>query len=337
MRCILHIGTEKTGTTALQYALRAQREALSALGVFYANALGELNSRHLAAAFSAFADSDAFLITHGLTDPAKFARWRERTLSEIRDEISLASERHDTYVLSSEHFSSRVLIDNDVIELAQFLSSQFSEIRVVCYLRRQDEMAVSRINEQLRAGFPKMDFPSIRGDGPLPRLYDYFGLFKRWSFAFGSASVQFRIFDRAELVGGDIVSDFSQTQLGVPIEIGFEASPNASLSATAQLALKMFNEVMGPESRTHVARQRRALVKYLEKVATGPGYKPARARAMDFYGHFRQGNNGLSTVYFNREHLFHERFDGYPEYEVKPDVREASSLLREYFECLYLS
>jgi len=336
MRCIVHIGTEKTGTTALQSALRGQRDFLSEHGIFYAGAPGDLNSRRLAAVFTPFRVSDDFLVRHDLAEPEKFVAWRDRTLSEFCDEIEAAGERHDTYVLSSEHFSSRMLTDEAVIELAQFLSAQFVEIRVVCYLRRQDEMAVSRMNESLRAGFPQRHFPTIKGDGPLPQLYDYFGMFKRWSSAFGDASIHFRIFERSELLGGDILTDFSQTQLGVSIEIGEEATQNVSLSANAQLALMMFNEFIGPESRLHVAKQRRELAKYLGNVATGSGYKPARTRAIEFYEHFREGNNCLSTEYFNRERLFHERFDGYPECEPDPDVRAASSLLSEYFEHRFL-
>jgi hypothetical protein len=336
MRCVLHIGTEKTGTTALQSALSGLRDSLSEQGMFYAGAPGDLNSRRLAAVFTPFRVSDDFLVRHDLAEPEKFLAWRDRTLSEFCDEIEAAGERHDTYVLSSEHFSSRVLTDEAVIELAQFLSTRFSEVRVVCYLRRQDEMAVSRINEGLRAGFPRRQFPTTKGGGRLPPLYDYYGIFKRWSLAFGSASMHLRIFDRSELVGGDIVKDFSETQLGVPLDFDEEGAPNVSLNANAQLALMMFNEVMGPESRLKVVAQRRELAAYLERVAAGPGYKPIRASALNFYELFRESNNRLAREYFKKDRLFDERFDSYPNCEADPDIRAASSLLSEYFEHRYV-
>ena len=98
----------------------------------------------------------------------------------------------------------------------------------------------------------------------------------------------------------------------------------------------MFNKIIGSEFSLNVVRQRRELAAYLERVAAGAGYKPERKRAIDFYEHFREGNNRLSKEYFNRERLFHECFDDYPECEVSPDIRVASSLLSEYFEYRYV-
>ena len=58
--------------------------------------------------------------------------------------------------------------DADVTHLAEYLRAEFEDIRVVCYLRRQDLMATSRINEGLRAGFPQRLFPTVKEDGALP-------------------------------------------------------------------------------------------------------------------------------------------------------------------------
>jgi hypothetical protein len=60
MRCILHIGTEKTGTTALQTALSSQREYLSNNGICYAKTPGGLNCRSLAAAFTSLGNRDDY-------------------------------------------------------------------------------------------------------------------------------------------------------------------------------------------------------------------------------------------------------------------------------------
>ena len=337
MRCILHIGTEKTGTTALQAALSSQRTHLSRNGVWYAKAPGDFNCRSLAAAFTSPGNRDDYMLKFGLTEPEKFAEWRRKLLGEIRQEITTARDGCNSYILSSEHFSSRVMRDADVADLAEYLRAEFEDIRVVCYLRRQDLMATSRINERLRAGFPQRSFPTVKEDGALPPLYDYQALINRWSLAFGESAMKVRIFERPALTGGSIVTDFAETQLGVPLKQADHAISNVSLSLSAQMALLMFNQAMGLESRFHVAKQRRELAKYLEEVAPGSDGKPSRSRALSFYEYFREGNNRLANLYFQRDQLFDERFEDYPEHELKQDIKLAASLLSDFYMSRFIS
>ena len=331
MRCILHIGTEKTGTTALQTALSNQRAYLSENGVCYAKAPGELNCRSLAAAFTSLGERDDYKLKYGLTEPEEFANWRQKLLGEIRNEITTERNRCHTYILSSEHFSSKIIRNADVTDFAEYLRNEFEDIQVVCYLRRQDLMATSRINEGLRAGFPQRWFPKVSNNGTLPALYDYQTLIKRWSVAFGESAIKLRTFERSKLIGGSFVADFSETQLGVPLKQADQAMSNLSLSFTAQVALMMFNQAMGAESRLHVTKHRKDLAKYLEKVAAGSDGKPSRSRALSFYEHFREGNNLLAKLYFQRDRLFDESFDDYPELELRRDVELAASLLSDFY------
>ena len=331
MRCILHIGTEKTGTTALQTALSSQRKYLSSNGVFYAQFPGDLNCRSLAAAFTPLENRDDYKLKWGLMEPEKFTDWRQKLLGEIRNEITTAKASCHTYILSSEHFSSKIIREADVADLAEYLRTEFEDIRVVCYLRRQDLMATSRINEGLRAGFPQRLFPNVSNDGALPPLYDYQTLIKRWAVAFGESAIKLRIFERSKLTGGSIVADFSETQLGVPLKEADQAISNVSLSLTAQMALLMFNQAMGLEPRLHIAKHRRELTKYLEKVAPGSDGKPSRSHALSFYEHFRKGNRHLAKLYFQRDQLFDESFNDYPELELKQDIELAASLLSDFY------
>jgi len=336
MRCILHIGTEKTGTTALQTALSSQREYLSNNGICYAKTPGDLNCRSLAAAFTSLGNRDDYKLKYLLTEPEQFAHWRQKLLGEIRDEITTERNRCHTYILSSEHFSSKVIQNADVTDLAEYLRTEFDDIQVVCYLRRQDLMATSRINEGLRAGFPQRWFPNLSDNGTLPSLYDYQTLIKRWSVAFGESAIKLRIFERSKLTGGSVLADFAETQLGVPLQQADHPMSNLSLSLNAQVALMMFNQAIGAESRLHVSKHRRALAKYLEKVAPGADGKPSRSRALSFYEHFREGNSLLAQLYFQRDHLFDENFDDYPELEPKRDLDLAASLLSDFYRTQFV-
>ena len=336
MRCILHIGTEKTGTTSLQAALSSHRESLSKQGVLYARAPGQRNSRSLAAAFSTKRDEDDYLIEQEISDSRKFELWKSQLLTSIGDEINESENHHEVYVLSSEHFSSRVLNDTDASALAQFLKSKFSDIQVVCYLRRQDQMATSRISERLRAGFSDNLYPTVHSNAPLPVLYDYDALISRWSTAFGDAAISIRVFGRSALTGGDIVSDFSISQLGIALQPVEEGHPNISLSSTAQLALAMFNQAIGPKARRQVTQHRRALSRYLESVAPGSDGKPTRQQAEAFYGHFRDGNKRLARHYLQRDALFDEDFSDYPDTTPPENIEAAAALLSRFYAEKYV-
>ncbi|MBM28982.1 MAG: hypothetical protein CME58_11470 [Halieaceae bacterium] len=331
MKLVLHIGTEKTGTTAIQSALSSQREYLLRNGVCYAKSAGDLNCQGLAAAFTSLGVRDDYVVKSQLTDPERYRDWRQNLLQMMRREISAAKDRCHTFVLSSEHFSSRLIKNADVTDLAKYLGTEFDDVAVVCYLRRQDLMATSRINEGLRAGFPQRWFPSVTEGNALPHLYDYRALLERWSAAFGESAVKPRIFERSKLVAESIVADFSETHLGLPVSPTAAENLNVSLSLTAQIALMMFNEAMGVESRMHVSKHRRELGKYLEQVAPGSDGKPSRSQALSFYENFREGNNYLAQLYFNRDYLFDENFDQYPEIELTQDVELAATLLRDFY------
>ena len=197
-------------------------------------------------------------------------------------------------------------------------------------------MATSRINEGLRAGFPQRWFPSVSADKPLPQLYDYQSLIKRWSAAFGEAVIRPRIFERSELIGGSVITDFSETQLGLFLNQSEVKRSNIGLSLAAQIALMMFNEAMGTKSRMHVRKHRRELAKYLEKFAPGSDGKPSRSLALSFYENFRDGNDCLARLYFGRDHLFDENFDQYPEIEFTQDIELAASLLSDFYTSQFM-
>ena len=136
MRCILHIGTPKTGTTSLQRVLSSNRDTLAAEGVCYSRAAGKFNSRSLAAAISPNRNED-YLSRQKLLDTDAFQRWREALLDDINNEIADARRSRDVYLLSSEHFTSTLDQVSDVTRLAQFWLhiSQRSRLFVTCAVK----------------------------------------------------------------------------------------------------------------------------------------------------------------------------------------------------------
>ncbi len=152
MRCILHIGTEKTGSTSIQKFLLRNQKALQASGVHVCTSAGEGNNRALAAAFMSDNKKDDYINQHKFEHANARQRWKEALCEAIATEVLQARRSANVFLISSEHFHSRLQKAGEVMALHTFLSPLFDEIKVFCYLRRQDQMAVSRYSQSLKAG-----------------------------------------------------------------------------------------------------------------------------------------------------------------------------------------
>ena len=335
MRCILHIGTEKTGSTTLQKTLQENRGLLESQGILFSRSAGEQLSRELAECFIPFDSQNAFIRQRGINSEKAHKKWRDSKLAEVRKEIAVANRKFHTFVLSCEHFSSRLTTGTAVDQLARFLHRQFSDISVICYLRRQDRMAVSRINENLKAGFTIDDLPTISSQAVLPKIYNYVDLLDRWAKSFGKEKLCVRVFERDKLVNGNVVEDFASTACLGTLELSLLRAENVSLDATAQLALKMFNVGVGEESRLQFASLRRTLTEYLATASTGKPRRPCRANTRAFYAHFKAGNDSVAQRWLGQATLFEEDFDDYEESPTEPNIESASALLINFFLSRY--
>ena len=245
-----------------------------------------------------------------------------------------AQTGHDTFLLSSEHFSSRLVSEEQIASLKSFLLTLFADFDVACYLRRQDRMAVSRHNEVLRAGFAEPILPNVQASDSLPLLFDFEALLRRWSKLAGQSALKPRIYDKKALVDGDVVDDFTKTFLHTRLPERPLRQANVALSKPAQDALHMFNTAMGPRTRQALSQARRKLSQYLEIHASGQGRQPTSDEARQFYTLFKQGNDLIARTYFKEEILFPEDFDSeYPEIEDSKH-HTGAQLLLQYFEHL---
>lgn len=206
MKLLLHIGTEKTGTTLLQDWLYANKAALSAQGVLLSAVMGQTNNRKIVSYFQT--SFDDFTRRNNIQSQAEKAAYFEGFEAEVLAEIKAGAVDHHTMVITSEHFHSRLCNRNEIQALAAFLKEQFSEVKVLCYFREQASMRESLYSTGLK----------VSEDGPLELFhadagsqsyyYNFLQIATRWSEAFGEENMDFRIYDRARFREQDIRKDF---------------------------------------------------------------------------------------------------------------------------------
>ena len=187
-RVWIHIGLPKTGTSAVQSSFADARATLREAGLLYPET-GEVGGGHarLAWPFLSPTRKERADVKEKLDEAEA-----ERLWDTLADEVSSAGAA-DT-LLSSEYFSE---IEPHVLA---GLAHRFSGgVRVLVYLRSQDELIESGYNQEVKAGLTSTEFrmPSR----PVPS-YDYATLLGKWSEAFGRDNITVRLYDAAIAASG---------------------------------------------------------------------------------------------------------------------------------------
>ncbi|MEO0437601.1 MAG: hypothetical protein AAF098_11905 [Pseudomonadota bacterium] len=336
MRLHLHIGTEKTGSTALQSYLAAHREVLAAEGVVMPDFLESSNHRALASVFMRDEQDDDYLQAEGISAPAARAKRRKELIKALKLQLRRAKASHRVMIISSEHFHSRLLSQAEVTSFCKAIFPLFKGVKVTCYLRRQDLMALSFYTQKLRGGFiPPTILPirSVRLHRPeLPPFFDYLSLLERWESAAGTEAIEPVVYERSSLINGDVIQDFfARIKCKYPGN-GRQKTLNSSYSAAGQLALLTFNRLHAgnQELRAQSQEVRLRLDQFLQESAPGDAVLPSREEADEFMQAFVDSNRRVARKWFEREELFIEPGPSYPENDTPPDWEKASLLLAKF-------
>ncbi len=216
---LLHVGLNKTGTSALQRFFARARERLAAAGVLYPLA-GMRGEAHydLSAALG-------FSLDGRLPDPERLRRYGEA----LWREVEAAGPRK--VVISSEMF----VLPGEIERVRAFFGG--FEVRVVIYLRRHDEWWISAYNQSVRAvsrpgwkpGFG--NYLAFQRRNPNRWYLDYARFVDAWASVFGHGAIVVRPYEPCQN-RPSLVHDFLAAT-GCPVEpAGGEAAGRVNRSVS---------------------------------------------------------------------------------------------------------
>jgi hypothetical protein len=222
----LHIGLGKTGTTVLQEFFWSNRGPLKKHGVNYPDYGVVAGAHHLLSSH----------IPPDLKDAWNFV--------PVQDWVrKLARGRAPRVLLSSELISSTA--DDSVVRaFCSTINSKFS-LKVVVYLRRQDNLIMASYNQHVKTGKQRLKLVDVYQN--MAARFDFEALLKPWAESVGTENVIVRAYEREQFYARDIRRDFLYHVLGIDDPAGFELAtdnPNPRLDATTLEYKRLLNNVV---------------------------------------------------------------------------------------------
>ncbi|RJT32727.1 hypothetical protein D3227_26480 [Mesorhizobium waimense] len=210
MRLILHIGTHKTGSTALQQFLSANAKGLSEYGICYASPVHEFNFNSIVSAF--LLDGQEKFRYFLLENLRKAERNGAHTI--IASSENLYAMVRYLACFKAEKTSAEVLAkERSLIERLRAAIPGHVECHVLCYVRRPDHYLESLYNQNVKRGAlltgDVVDFLNTIND-----MLDYHRYLSIWRDVFGSRACSVRAYEAAL---PNLIDDFARHVLGTDI------------------------------------------------------------------------------------------------------------------------
>lgn len=241
--CIVHMGAEKTGSTALQDWLELNKATLQSNGI-------ALTGLHKAPANWAFVNYfqknlDEWSVNLGISTQEE----KQTFFSGFADTFDegLNALQSPVVVISSEHFSSRLKTIDELRLLKKFLKFRFRETFIVGWFRPQWHVASSSWSTHLKSGGFVDLKTHLEQVHPRNYYFNYHLVASSWAQVFGKENCFFNQYKSDSDQSFDVRRDFTRVMnLIYPLGVGHGmkfpiARENASLSLVQATLLKVMN------------------------------------------------------------------------------------------------
>ncbi len=310
---VLHIGTGKTGSTAIQKLISTNRKVFEERGWLYPINIGNLGYCHARLGIA---------LTKNNSD----------TLQELSDEVRACPLKN--ILLSYELFYNQPEVKIETL-ITTLRALNKGEIRIIIYLRRQDEILESSTLQSLKDGHSE----KLNLSKNMYNLeFNYNAIIQKWEKFISKENIIIRPYGKAFLPHpNSLLKDFFYYAMGIDFneikeELIFTGKdPNPSLDAVSGEVLDFFADIVKQEYRDVLVSQLLAIQNQDGVSKSKLFCKKDRKLIMEL---FQEGNKALLERYHLPETLF--RFDD--KEHMKPTQEEISKRIFRLYqrkECLF--
>ncbi len=308
LKAIVHIGTEKTGTSSIQRFLYQNQKTLKSAGFHFVQSAGTTNNRALPAYCISDDSYDEYLIEKGISTPEGREKFRRNFIAKFESELeSLGSNIH-TVIISSEHFHSRLHTEDEMDNVHRLLSAYFDSIKIVCYIREQGATCTSFYTTNLRAGGTKTFSEIIRLCTHRNKYYNYYEMLLEWEKRFGFESIDLSIYDHEKFLNKSLLDDFI-SKIDPELVGALDkriAIENKSLRPSGQALARAINCAFPVRTaRVELLAIREKIQNIIYRELKGKGQQPSLATRNKVFSLFAESNQRLKDKYFpNSDSIF---------------------------------
>lgn len=279
----IHVGMSKTGTTSIQQMLAKNEDLLSQTGILFPKWARKNGIGH-----------------HSLAAYIKQGKDEDHAL-KLKAEVS--SSKHQKVIVTSELFER--MSEDKWRALGQFFSP--FRVKLIIYLRRQDDAIISMYNELVKKHALDLTFADYLIKSPRIDLLDYRKTLNVISNVFGRENLSVGIFSKTHLLEGDIGRDFSARITADLLHFDeFTAEHNNSslMPATAMLMARINRNTDFDVDHSKHYGPACKLAEWLETSVSHStdilhDYFASQQQRESFLAQFTESNQVISDLYLN--------------------------------------
>ncbi len=257
----LHIGMPKTGTTSIQEFCEDNRELLKEMGYWYPESIHKYKHVNIQR-------NGHFLV--GMCKNADGKRNKKKEDSLFEQGLKMLAEGFKTYdsiILSDENlWHGSIKHRKNLWTLLKKHSAEHNyKIKVIIYLRRQDDLILSWINQKIKSGWSCGGTLTLEKylENPDVVIMDYDKYLDIIANELGKDALCIRIFERGKFKGedGTLISDFLDA-VGLPFDANYktaESFSNTSLTYNGQEIKRIINSLPDSDEDTYLFVRNMAL------------------------------------------------------------------------------
>ncbi len=304
LKAIVHIGTEKTGTSSIQLFLRRNRKALEARGYHFLQSAGKTNNWALPAYCTQESRFDDFDRFPEVETGMPLEEFRKDFIGRFEAELRALARNVHTVVMSSEHFHSRLRTDGEMTSIRELLSQHFDDIKIICYIREQAETCASWYSTSMKSGSTLSFHNFVRRCRPESYYFNYSEMLANWEKHFGFPAMNVALFEPGKFLNGSLLDDFTARldpalvgQLNTSIH-----TVNESLTPMGQALARALNIALPvADDDPSINALRNECKDIIARHQTGKGLRIDYPRRISIYESFRDSNEQVREKYFPEE------------------------------------
>lgn len=302
MKCYLHIGTEKTGTTTIQSFLYENRERLADQGFYYPLSLRYPDNRYISmVAYNPNRRDDITKKLNIRTDQ-QLVDFQDSIIKEFNEEMKNVSSDMST-VISGEHIQSRLTSLEEINRLKDILNKAgFEEVKVIVYLRNPAEIANSLLSTAVKSDEPYESVPEP-SHSYLETLCNHKRTVENYTSVFGKENLIVRLFRKDRFYKGSLIHDISKC-IGVDSEneeLVYPQYENEGLSLLGIKVLAKLNHKIPRFDAMGENPYRADLVRWISKYFSTPKFYMEKELYQAYDTYFEESNQWIKENYFPEE------------------------------------